>query len=490
MATTAPSTLKQLANLISHSVDQIDAACAARGTPFPSLDAPFAPETEAARNHPDVLQAVGVLVAAATQLVATAKAPQANLMTMATQCTLTACLGVANDSNVAEILREAGPEGAHVKDIVKRNGLDADRLGRVLRLLATNHIFKELAPDVFANNLLSSILDTGKPVDVILKDPEAKHDNTHGFSALIGHITDESFKTEAFLSETLRDRTFGHSDEPNQCALNLAFRTDLSAFAFAELPENRARLRRLGAAMHGSSQYQPPDSMLQGFDFAALKEDALVVDVAGGIGSVSMILANAFPKMRFVVEDRPGTVAEGEKFWKAKLPDALSSGRVQLIPHDMFTPQPTPAHAPAVFLLRQILHDWSDAYALRLLRHLRAAAARDTVLLVVDHALSHACAAPAGARALPGAEGARVPPPLLPNMGGAAVLSYSLDILMLALQNGQERTVPHFARLLARAGWELREMKRTDPLGVVHPHLVAVPGALPEDGAEAEVPPK
>lgn len=38
---------------------------------------------------------------------------------------------------------------------------------RILRLLATNYIFKEVAPDVFANNLISSCLDTGKTFDQI-----------------------------------------------------------------------------------------------------------------------------------------------------------------------------------------------------------------------------------------------------------------------------------------------------------------------------------
>jgi hypothetical protein len=39
---------------------------------------------------------------------------------------------------------------------------------RILRLLATNHIFTEVSPDVFANNRLSSVLDTGKSVEEIL----------------------------------------------------------------------------------------------------------------------------------------------------------------------------------------------------------------------------------------------------------------------------------------------------------------------------------
>lgn len=37
-------------------------------------------------------------------------------------------------------------------------------VGRILRFLATHHYFNEVMPDVFANNRLSSVLDTGKSV--------------------------------------------------------------------------------------------------------------------------------------------------------------------------------------------------------------------------------------------------------------------------------------------------------------------------------------
>ena len=39
--------------------------------------------------------------------------------------------------------------------------------GRFLRYLATNHIFREVAPNVFAHNMVSSLLDTGKSVSEI-----------------------------------------------------------------------------------------------------------------------------------------------------------------------------------------------------------------------------------------------------------------------------------------------------------------------------------
>lgn len=41
---------------------------------------------------------------------------------------------------------------------------------RILRLLATNHIFNEVSPDVFAHNRVSCTLDTGKSLAEILAE--------------------------------------------------------------------------------------------------------------------------------------------------------------------------------------------------------------------------------------------------------------------------------------------------------------------------------
>lgn len=78
-------------------------------------------------------------------------------------------------------------------EIVKYNGTSADKLGalarsvtssgrvdrliyalcwteRILRHLATHHVFQEVSPGVFAHNMLSSLLDTGKDFEAILKE--------------------------------------------------------------------------------------------------------------------------------------------------------------------------------------------------------------------------------------------------------------------------------------------------------------------------------
>lgn len=73
------------------------------------------------------------------------------------------------------------PEGVHVDDLAKLAGVNADKLGRVLRMMATSHVFKEgrtlifvdlcvdsyrlgltllgpVSPSIFANNRLSQEL--------------------------------------------------------------------------------------------------------------------------------------------------------------------------------------------------------------------------------------------------------------------------------------------------------------------------------------------
>ena len=40
--------------------------------------------------------------------------------------------------------------------------------GHVLRLLATHHVTKEVRPDVFANNRISSAMDSGKSIEELM----------------------------------------------------------------------------------------------------------------------------------------------------------------------------------------------------------------------------------------------------------------------------------------------------------------------------------
>ena len=83
-------------------------------------------------------------------------------------------------------------------------------------------------------------------------------------------------------------------------------------------------------------------------------------------------------------------------------------------------------------MLRHILHDWSDPYASKILKQLRAAAKESTRLVFVEQLLLYACYDPStGTSSVVGAAelGGPLPPaPLLPNMGIVNLTSYLTDM--------------------------------------------------------------
>lgn len=62
------SSLRKLADLISSSVDAIEASCTQRGLSLPLLDEPYTPESDALYADPAVSQAATLICAAASQL--------------------------------------------------------------------------------------------------------------------------------------------------------------------------------------------------------------------------------------------------------------------------------------------------------------------------------------------------------------------------------------------------------------------------------------
>lgn len=152
---------------------------------------------------------------------------------------------------------------------------------------------------------------------------------------------------------------------------------------------------------------------------------------------------------------------------------------------------PQPIKDASLFLLRKVLHNWSDKTALKILRNLRQAALPSTKLLVVDHVVPHACPDPINNDTIPATSLETAPYPLLANMGQASALAYITDIQvckqsrqnrdclmgqsqqMLVALNGQERTLGCFVELLRKSGWRL--MHIYGPERFAMKQLLAIP---------------
>ena len=55
----------------------------------------------------------------------------------------TNCLNVALSRKIPDVLLKENPTGMHVSEIGGKTGLEEGKAGRILRLLATKHVFQE-----------------------------------------------------------------------------------------------------------------------------------------------------------------------------------------------------------------------------------------------------------------------------------------------------------------------------------------------------------
>ncbi|GJE87411.1 S-adenosyl-L-methionine-dependent methyltransferase [Phanerochaete sordida] len=448
--------LKTLSKIIHDAVSTIEHVTTSQGLTFPSPYTPVTAESERPRMLPQVNQACAQAISAAYQLINDLRVPHGTIGTVAMQYSLTSCLGIAEKANVAEAIREAGQKGAHVNTIARASNIEPSKLARVLRVLATNHIFVEVAPDTFANNRVSSCLDTGKSVKDLMQSPDIKHAGTTGSTATVGHFTDEGFKASGYLQEALFDPKSATSEELDCTAFNYALNTKLSYWEWTEQPTHKRYHDRFSITMAAGKSATANDTVWKAFDWQSLKEDSLVVDVGGGMGGQTLKLAEMYPHLRFIVQDREQVVKAGTAFWDEKMPGALQSGKVTLQAHDFFQPQPV--RDAAVFFMRSILHDWADKYCLDILRQLREGAAANTRLVILDSLVSYACVE-RDLEGIPGAARPAPPAPLLPNLGHAGIINYYKDIHMLEMLNGRERTVTHLAELMHQTGWKLVQVQ-------------------------------
>uniref|UniRef100_A0A8H8CPN6 O-methyltransferase C-terminal domain-containing protein n=1 Tax=Psilocybe cubensis TaxID=181762 RepID=A0A8H8CPN6_PSICU len=296
----------------------------------------------------------------------------------------------------------------------------------------------EVSPDVFTNNRVSSMMDTGKAVKDLIARPEEKHENTTGLAAIASHHLDEVYKAAGCLWESMSDPATAHSFESNETPFNLGLNVKTSFWDTIVLPDPywQYRQRRFHIGIKGAGSLEPADAILKAFDWRSLPKGSIVVDVGGGIGGPALVLARNVPDIKIVIQDTPTVISEGTTpLWARELPEALASGRVTLQAHDFFTPQPI--KNASVFLLKQIMHDWPDKYAIKILSQLRQAARPDTRLIIVDSAIPFACHDPSGdkGKGVVGAVPKEAPEPLLANYGVTNEMTYFADVTVCKMKH-------------------------------------------------------
>jgi O-methyltransferase domain/Dimerisation domain len=305
-----------------------------------------------------------------------------------------AAIGAVAALGVADALA-GGP--AHPADVARRVGADPDALARVLRALADAGIFEALEDGRFALTPLGATLRGEVPGSVRR-------------AAIIA--TDEwHWRAYGYLTHSLRTGEAGFRPA-HGCGFWEYL--DHHPSTAAMIDDSMARIAAARAA-----------AFARAYDFGAI---ARIVDVGGGQGVLLQHLLQAHPHLCGIVFDRP-TVAEAAR---TRLAEAGLSGRYEVVSGDFFAGVPIGGDA---YVLSWILHDWDDEAAVQILRNCRTAMAESGRLLVLELVLS-----PANG----------------PHSSTAAdALARTVDLEMLAVVGGRERTEVEFRALFGRAGLTL-----------------------------------
>ena len=229
----------------------------------------------------------------------------------------------------------------------------------------TYRIFQEPTKGVIAHTAASKAL---AQVDML---PET-----------VGFVTQEMWPAAARVVDAIQK--WPGSGEPNEAGYSLAYNTNQAMMDVAGKDAKRSQqMSKAMSFLHSGFSYSA-EHVIKNFDWGEASH-GVFVDIGGSLGPMSTQLARWFPNIRCIVQDQPEVIAG------ATIPqDLKSSGRLQYMAHNFFEEQPVVG--ADVYFFQYILHDWSDQYAVKILRNLIPALKKGSRVLV-----SELCLPPPGA---------------------------------------------------------------------------------------------
>jgi hypothetical protein len=169
------------------------------------------------------------------------------------------------------------------------------------------------------------------------------------------------------------------------------------------------------------------EAVLQAYDFSRFNK---IVDVGGGHAGLLTSILKASPNSQGVVFDLPSTVGGArERIAAEGLKD-----RCEVIGGDFFQEVPAGGNA---YIMKFIIHDWDDERASVILKNIHRAMPQGAKLLLVET--------------------------VVPS-GNDPSFSKLIDLQMLVMTGGRERTEAEYAALFASTGFRLNQIVPTESM--------------------------
>jgi len=174
---------------------------------------------------------------------------------------------------------------------------------------------------------------------------------------------------------------------------------------------------QFGRAMQNVSNFAAA-AVLEAYDFSGVRT---IMDVGGGNGSMALAILGKYPDMKGKVVDLPYIEPQAKQTIQA----AGAAGRCAFEATDFFRSVPKGAD---LHVLKFILHDWTDEECVRILTRCREALAPGGKVVLVEML---------------------VPEEIRPDF------VMLMDLNMLVMTGGRERTAKEFEKVFQDAGFEM-----------------------------------
>jgi hypothetical protein len=211
----------------------------------------------------------------------------------------------------------------------------------------------------------------------------------------------------------------GYSVESGKSAFTKVYGVPPFQWMISE-PEEAALFGETMIGFHGAE----PPAVAEAYDFSGF---GTVVDVGGSTGNMLVHILRQYAGPRGVLFDLPVILAEAPAFLRKHGMEE----RIAIEPGSFF--ESVPAWADC-YILSHIVHDWPEEQILTILGHCRKVMKPESKLLIVEFVL------PSGNTPHPGK---------------------ILDMVMLTVTGGEERTEEEYAVLLAEAGLRMTRVLPT-----------------------------
>jgi O-methyltransferase domain/Dimerisation domain len=211
-----------------------------------------------------------------------------------------------------------------------------------------------------------------------------------------------------------------HSVKTGEIAFDKLYGMDVWEF-FEKNPENAALFNDSMSGMTAATN----EAITSLYDFSSFNK---LVDVGGGHGGLITSILEKYPRLKGVLFDAPQVISgAGAKIEAAGLGD-----RCGTVSGDFFKSVPAGGD---VYIMKWIIHDWDDEKSIQILRNCREQMSPESKLILVDSV---------------------VPDSAEPHF------SKFIDLNMMVMTGGKERTEAEFRQLLQSAGFKLLRVIPTE----------------------------